>query len=85
MKKYDLPLWRIDNMYGFFVSIAVSVFAFASLYFGLSLKIELLNQKVDYLVERTKEYNDKNKDIQARLGSAEKDIEVIYSRLSITK
>ena len=69
--KQNLPAWRIDNLYAFFVSIAVSVFAFASLYFGLSLKLELLTQKVEYLVRQTEEYNKRNLDIQTRLGTVE--------------
>ena len=69
--RQNLPAWRIDNLYAFFVSIAVSVFAFASLYFGLSLKLELLTQKVEYLVRQTEEYNKRNLDIQTRLGTVE--------------
>ena len=69
--KQNLPNWRTDNVYAFFVSIAVSVFAFASLYFGLSMKIELLTQKVDYLVKQTEEYNLRNANIQTRMGTVE--------------
>ena len=97
MTKHNLPVWRIDptkqyklnwrvdNIYGFFVSIIVSVFAFAGLYYGLSLKIELLNQKVDYLVQQTKEYNERNKEVLTRLGIVEKDVGIIYTKLSIYK
>jgi len=85
MTKNNLPTWRIDNYYAFFVSIAVSVFAFATLYYGLSLKLELLNQKVDYLVKQTEEYNQRNKEIQTRLGTTESDIKVIFTKLLIQK
>ena len=54
MTKHNLPIYRIDNIYGFFVSLIMSVFAFATLYFGLSTQIQLLAQKLD-TVNKTQE------------------------------
>ena len=85
MTKNNLPVWRVDNYYAFFVSIAVSVFAFAGLYFGLSNKIDLLTQKVDYLVQQVGEYNERNKDVQTRIGISESNIQVIFTKLGMLK
>jgi len=49
MTKHNLPIWRIDNLVAFSVSIIASIFAFATLYFGLSTQIQLLTQKVDIM------------------------------------
>lgn len=65
--------WRFDNLYGFVVSIMVSVFAFAGLYYGLSNKIDLLTQKMDYLIESTKTNT-----------SSIRDLQVKYTELSVT-
>ena len=53
MSKNQLPSWRTDNMWAFAVSLIVSVFAFAGLYYGLSNKIDLLTQRMDFYIEKT--------------------------------
>jgi hypothetical protein len=65
------------------VSIAVSVFCFAGLYYGLSIKIELLSQKVDFVAKEVQEYNQRNKEVQTRLGIMEKDVGIIYTKLGM--
>jgi len=50
MKKEQLPTWRIDNFYSFFMSIVIAVFSFAALYFGLSTQIAVLNTKMDNVI-----------------------------------
>jgi len=68
MTKDPLPTWRTDNLYAFFVAICVGVFAFAGLYFSLSTKFELLAQRQEYMIKTQEEYNERNKEIQLRLG-----------------
>jgi hypothetical protein len=67
MSKQELPAWRTDNLYSFFVAICVGVFAFAGLYFSLSTKFELLAQRQEYMIKTQEEYNERNKEIQIKL------------------
>ena len=52
-QKNELPSWRTDNIWAFAVSLMISAFAFAGLYYGLSNKIDLLVQRVDFYLEKT--------------------------------
>ncbi len=68
MTKNNLPIWRIDNIYGFFITIIASIFSFATLYFGLSTQIQLLTQKIDTMNKNQEIILQKFTSIETRYG-----------------
>ncbi|KKR00168.1 MAG: hypothetical protein UT24_C0016G0057 [Candidatus Woesebacteria bacterium GW2011_GWB1_39_12] len=68
MTKHNLPIWRIDNLVAFSVSVIASIFAFATLYFGLSTQIQLLTQKVDIMNKNQEIILQKLVSVEARYG-----------------
>ena len=68
MTKHNLPTWRIDNIYGFFILIIVSVFSFATLYFGLSTQIQLLAQKLETINKNQEIILQKFVSVETRYG-----------------
>ena len=68
MTKSNLPIYRIDNFYGFLASLVMSVFAFATLYFGLSTQIQLLTQKVDLMNKNQEIILQKFVSVETRYG-----------------
>lgn len=49
---FDLPTWRIDNLWAFLISLIISIFSFASLYFSLTGDIRSMKQDIAYIKER---------------------------------
>lgn len=68
MTKHNLPIYRIDNIYAFFVSLIISVFSFATLYFGLSTQIQLLTQKIDIMNKNQEIILQKFVSVETRYG-----------------
>ena len=79
MKK-ELPTYRFDNLYAVAISFVTMVLAVSALYWGLSNKIDLLTQKVEYLIQNQNEYFQRNKEVQTRLGRMEVKISVLESK-----
>ena len=69
MTKTNLPIWRIDNFWAFVVSFVVSIFSFATLYFGLSTQIQLLTQKVDVMNKNQEIILQKLVSVETRYGN----------------
>ena len=72
--------WRVDNLYAIAISFITMVLAVSALYWGLSNKIDLLTQKVEYLIQNQDEYFQRNKEVQTRLGQMEVKISVLESK-----
>ena len=72
--------WRVDNLYAIAISFVTMVLAVSALYWGLSNKIDLLTQKVEYLIQNQNEYFQRNKDVQTRIGQMEVKISVLESK-----
>lgn len=51
----QLPRWRIDNLYGFLVSIGSMVVLLVGLYYGIINNQNLQNQKMDYIIQQVTE------------------------------
>lgn len=81
----SLPLWRVDNLYTIVMMAFGLAFTVLTFYYGLSVKIDLLTQKVEFLGQQVEEYNSKNKDIQTRLGTDESNIQIIFTKLGMLK
>ena len=80
--KSDAITWATVNN---IVPIVTSAIMITISFMALSNKLELLNQKVEYLVKQTEEYNLRNKEVQTRLGIVESNIVEINTKLSINK
>ena len=63
--------WRFDNLYPMIVTVFGVAFTILTFYFGLSVKIDLLTQRVDTLIENQKILISKYEGVQARLGTLE--------------
>jgi cell division protein FtsL len=77
----SLTWFQINNIVPIVTSIVIIALSWAS----LGAKIDLLNQKVDYLSKQVEEYNQRNKEIQTRVGTAESNIQVIFTKLGMLK
>lgn len=49
----NIQPWRVDNIYPIVISFVTMILTVSALYWGLSNKIDLLTQKVDYYIEKT--------------------------------
>ena len=67
-----VPAWRVDNIYPIVVSFITMVLTVSALYWGLSNKIDLITQKMDFYIEKT----------QANYGSLQS-LQKLYSNLEV--
>lgn len=52
---HEMQPWRIDNLYSFAVAVVIGVFTFASLYFAIVNRLNLMEQKQDYMIAQLEE------------------------------
>lgn len=48
-----IPVWRVDNIYPIAISFITMALTVSALYWGLSNKIDLLTQRMDFYIEKT--------------------------------
>ena len=75
----SLTWFQINNIVPIITSIVIIALSWAS----LGAKIDLLNQKVEYLTKQVEEYNQRNKEVQTRIGTSESNIQVIFTKLGM--
>lgn len=65
----------LNSPISFFTSIVIAVFAFAGMYFGITNKIELMAQKIEYHIGQTA-------DIPGRTSMLETAVAVLQAKQS---
>ena len=68
-------------LYNNIIPLVTSAVIIALSWASLGSKIELLNQKVDFLVANQKEYFERNKEVQTRIGTMEVKVKEIETRI----
>lgn len=74
----DLFQWFLTNN---IIPLLTSSVVIALSWASLGAKIDLLNQKVDFMAKLQNEYLERNRDVQQRLGEAEAKIREINIKL----
>jgi len=78
--KDDTITWATFNN---IVPIVTSAVMIAISWMTLITRIELLNQKIDYLVKNQDEYFQRNKEIQTRVGTLEVKVSTLETEMHI--
>lgn len=65
----------------FYGTIIVAVFTIAAMYFGMTNRIDLLAQKLDYANAENSEVRTSMAAVQIRITNLEKDVALLQSRL----
>ena len=82
MKRHEDDLFEMF-LYNNIIPLITSAVIIAVSWASLGSKIDLLNQKVEFLANEVQEYNQRNKDLQIRVGDNQLQIARIFERLGV--
>lgn len=69
--------YRSHKPAGFYATVIVAVFSFATMYFGLQNRIELLSQKLEHALQSYVDHGVRLSNIEMRITAIEKDLAIL--------
>jgi len=68
MTKHNLPMWRIDNLVSFTVTIIGGVFTILTLYFAITSDIRSIKQDLAYIKDQNERILQRYASLEDRYG-----------------